>query len=126
MDTTEPYIKMCEKAKELQEPTEFEAGDFWCWNWETKEVIVAAVSGGERGKGLFGNRIWLPRQDQLQAMISNHWGDTYYALSDWLESLDENYPCGKLFYSWEQLWLAFLFAEKYGKYWDGSDWVLKK
>ena len=24
---------------------------------------------------------------------------------------------------WEQLWLAFVMHEKYGKKWDGNDWI---
>ncbi len=65
-------------------------------------------------------------QDQLQMMLSLHWADTYFRLSDWLENLaalaGEDYSPGRLFYSWEQLWLAFVMKELYGKRWNGSDW----
>lgn len=38
-----------------------------------------------------------------------------------LNPLEVEYP--KQFTSMEQLWLAFVMKEKYGKIWDGEDWV---
>jgi len=78
------------------------------------------------------------RQDQLQEMRGFYedklWLDTLCQFFDFMyekstNKLDENLyewlPIPK-FTSMEQLWLAFLFAGKYGKYWDGSDWVEQK
>jgi len=81
----------------------------------------------------------LERQDQLQEMLYTPQPQGYgydklisLKMFEWATEYNEHYQCrGYKEYpnslkSMEQLWLAFLFAEKYGKYWDGSDWVLKK
>ena len=61
-------------------------------------------------------------QDQLQAMAGNVEDLPFTILEvfyEYVKGLQWNENP-----SYEQLWLAFLLAEKYGKYWNGSDWVL--
>lgn len=139
MDKSETYIKMCEKAEEIQGRRPFK-DDYYC---ESREGIieyknVSYVSGDKC--------IWLPRQDQLQEIYISWRNETRldgYALldnielgeefGDWLKSYTEQEP-----YSWlnkptdirgwvapsmEQLWLAFVMKEKYNKIWNGEDWV---
>jgi len=62
--------------------------------------------------------IWLPRQDQLQEMVE---GTIYEKLGKLYREIVamDFYPCD----SAEQLWLAFVMREKYGKVWDGEKWV---
>lgn len=71
--------------------------------------------------------VWLPRQDQLQEMID--WGkgrhpqDWFRYFYEWIKQHDQKWVH---FYSTaEQLWLAFVMQEKYGKVWDSvkKDWV---
>ena len=72
--------------------------------------------------------IWLPFQDQLQKMMGcdyNDWLPDFLGfVFDFHEGrfLFEDYP--KQFTSMEQLWLAFVMKEKYGKVWDGATWTL--
>jgi len=128
MDTTETYIKMCEEAKEIQGV--FQAKGMF----ETDNTDFVA---GWNVASDYGDYIWLPRQDELQAMFLSHknpeWSEspTPFELNllfvDFVQdTLYTDRLCMDIKDSMEQLWLAFLLAEKYGKYWDGAEWVLKK
>ncbi len=141
MDKTKLYIKQCEKATEIQkfrreDPTDFRDGDFVYY----AKFIDEDKEDTGRQKLLWTPIIevycrahyfdpldnilwwWLPRQDQLQTMV----GDYDYCLS-----LIHNFQCPEYNFpyvlptvtSMEQLWLAFLYAEKFNKVWNGTDWV---
>ena len=116
------YHKMCEKAWEIQELR--------------PQVMISSVRHYYKGvyqyevdsEGVFRywNEhyfIWLPRQDQLQAMLAGHFIDgkprkLVKALWDWIA---ETAP--KPDDSREQLELAFVYKELYHKVWNGEDWV---
>ena len=106
MDTSEQYIKMCEKAKEIQ-------GQRWGHItddnfWDNQRLPWA---------------VWLPRQDQLQEMVKEKFtGWTYPGVLNKLQKF-----CFEISYynSMEQLWLAFVMKEKYSKVWDGENWIKK-
>lgn len=139
MDTSEKYIKMCEKAEEIQRKASLFPGDVWyhpelevglchynypCWSCDAGVEKVFWFDGyGIRLVDKLGSMIWLPRQDQLQEIIGfsvfeqyNHnfwwWAETKTNLIEDAES-------------WEQLWLAFVMHEKYGKVWDDqkAEWI---
>ena len=174
MDTSKEYIKMCEKAKEIQlEKFDGEglvAGDcvwngtqhLWLANdffgfsglWQKKipyayvacmeDLPASVVFSQEKTMGtitmrkekyvltkIAGFGIWLPRQDQLQEMVGStiklyEWGKFAYCdilpfiggPSGEINIPDEFTSCR----SWEQLWLAFVMREKYGKVWSEEDW----
>ena len=141
MDFSETYVKMCEKAKEIQDITLKE--DDYC--------IVIDGEGQKLYQGLLGFHrepflsptaikiVWLPRQDELQDMIPSP-----------MESYERCFKAGSLiaeidyfifhpanplkqfssealkFSTIEQLWLAFVMKKKYGKRWSGTDWLEKK
>lgn len=116
MDTSETYIKMCEKAEPdliFQTPRLLEdTHNYWA----------------SRGFGIPSlHPVWLPRQDQLQEMV----GGFEAGFIDWREWKKNIYPSfggytnpfSKLgFTSFEQLWLAFVMKEKYDKVWNGERW----
>ena len=114
MDTSETYIKMCEKAEEIQKlaPNPLYSSHDW---------FVERIRGNVP--------VWLPRQDQLQETV--HPSDCTYAISyclldnfiDWYQS--RCYDELARVYSMEQLWLAFVMKEKHNKGWNGSEWVIK-
>jgi len=139
MDFTEKYIKMCEKAEEIQERWKPRDGDFiarvwWNGKWYRKFVGFAKVMGGgtyievvpstysfdieekERSIEKYGYRewIWLPRQDQLQEMCAPPLDILVVEFWQWIphEQVAVKYT------SMEQLWLAFVMWELYGKIWD--------
>jgi len=126
MDTSPKYIKMCEKAEELQKmyligeyPHDETIKDFLACK-KHKSLIV--WTGDQFDCGLFGADknyvIWLPRQDQLQAIILEK-----HPTWDWLHLLSQAccsgsvIPCGWID-SGEKYWFAFAMREKYHKVWD--------
>ena len=147
MDTSETYIKMCEKAVEIQKQRligfDWQEGDWYHWwsdvndsvKYNDDQVLSENFSYEwcEEEKREVNN-IWLPRQDQLQEMVAM---DTCSYISFpvlLLSSLgeftnrglapDEGWNDYALsFTSMEQLWLAFVMKEKYNKTWNGEDWV---
>ena len=135
MDTSETYIKMCEKAEEIQKLAPREAKMDDPHYFEQHNFI--ADSGGRISPeddgyffGLDKVQVWLPRQDQLQEMLDyRKIGLNYPVKSGWLTPLPPTLMAIQDFLksswvweSWEQLWLAFVMYEKYNKTWDGEDW----
>tara|TARA_Y100000310_G_C20561680_1_gene753383 strand:- start:642 stop:974 length:333 start_codon:yes stop_codon:yes gene_type:complete len=107
MDTSEQYIKMCEKAVKIQKlrPSGADEHDyFWC---------------PVHGLGCdLDNAIWLPTQSELQAVLRVRKPvELAYRLSIW--ALFE----GKKFNSMEQLWLAFVMRKRFGKIWSKTEWI---
>jgi len=148
MDTSETYIKMCEKAEEIQDGWDIADWDY-CYCEKGERVVV--LSGYETDGGFYGHgvetdfweegkpnkiicnedsdvHIWLPRQDQLQEMVGD-WEKQIEILDDWLgnaydpPSFKGNYWCINNLTSMEQLWLAFVMKEKYNKVWNGEEWI---
>ena len=119
MDVSELYIKMCGEAMELQaaipEPT--------------TSVLNLYALQDTKTAGL--EEIWLPRQDQLQQMFSgSDLNRNAYALISrifcWKRKYEENIKrksaetsgiMSPQFHTMEQLWLACLMDEQYGKRW---------
>lgn len=133
MDTSFEYIKMCEKAEEIQSQWQQVDGDSFVHHLEGNLMdrgfnplyLYASSDFGEHG----GRFIFLPRQDQLQEMISfsfpdvlrKFWDYISYSDGDSMQLLDfDDIPKVK---SMEQLWLVFVMKEKYNKQWDGKEWV---
>ena len=128
MDTTEAYIKMCEKADEIQSIAEIpthDSGFFWC---KAHDILMDYCDGGYLFCKMASCRsdkyTWLPRQDQLQNMVifPDH---PYYQIGRFNVTIDEwcdkNYLASGA--SMEQLWLAFVMKEKYNKVWNGEEWI---
>jgi len=78
-----------------------------------------------------GERDWieLPTQDQLQEMLGNELGELLELLNKYsLYYIDDNGIRSDFWFvhrltSMEQLWLAFVMKEKYGKVWNGENWI---
>ena len=71
-------------------------------------------------------RVWrkLPRQDDLQAMVTNMdmpFGVKFDYLTDFFDKTLCRY--GRSDTTWEQLWLALVMHELYQKRWDGTAWI---
>ena len=133
MDTTEQMIKMSvgaeRSAPELFFKSTYDVHDY------TFQV---------EGNDLLW---WLPRQDQLQEMVGQP--NLAYLLLDFRKFTSPDEYClhgksreagfynqdyckictnkrikaFKTFTSMEQLWLAFVMNEKFGKVWDGDKWI---
>jgi len=138
MDTSKKYIKMCEKAEEIQNFRiyavrgiifKFEDGDVISHSKTSIETYKESTPDHDCDYTIDDEHIWLPRQDQLQGMVEGiiklkleayvfHWS----GLKRWelVHRKTNDYIFGA---SMEQLWLAFVMKEKYNKKWDGEEWI---
>lgn len=127
MDTTFKYIKMCEKAQEIQELkyNPMIGGNFY-FNKDNNQIGTdkeCTLSQFSKNK----DSIWLPRQDQLQEMVEI---DIFTCFKSGTLEI-ENYSTNKTsiyfeqFITFEQLWLAFVMKEKFSKIWneEQQDWI---
>jgi hypothetical protein len=131
MDTSPIYIDMCREAKELQlSHMTYDSCDYYyegtvdIHQHPKIKLIVDETVGKARSIGnLF---TWLPRQDQLQALIGDYVRQVEImrehfirgSFSDLLPGLtDGNVK------SMEQLWLTIIMKKKYHKVWNGERWV---
>jgi len=130
MDLTKTYIKMSKKAKEIQERWIPMVGDFiWLGaNYIMDEAACRIITSHENALKLRlrpnRSEVWLPKQDQLQAMVVNPKLGIAELLSIAL-MMNENPDYWYSFDSFEQLWLAIVMYKKYGKVWDNEkeEWV---
>jgi len=104
MDTLEEYTEICRKADEIQtrKPTSESLRDcLFCTSLDDDHVI------------------WLPNQNQLQVLCDHVAVREFHDF--WNAESNRDYRDN--FHTQEQLWLAYLMAERYGKRWDGEKWV---
>jgi len=132
MDTSETYIKQCEKATEIQKR------HFDFMGMIRRISIQSQIDA--QNKGIFESMdnkyytngtilIWLPRQDQLQEIIHDwkfelkQFSGAHGLLQDfayWVEE-ESQLPCASM----EQLWLAFVMSELYHKKWYNGEWRIE-
>jgi len=131
---------MCDKAKEIQNWTfiDLDCSDYVVCR-STYDVMYANnVAGGLSPE----EWIWLPRQEQLQEMLSRKEitvvhnlengprgqvdlliGDVRKAiLFRFAEFIDNENKYTEYMNTYEQLWLSFLMKEKFNKKWNGKKW----
>ena len=140
MDTSSRYVKMCEKAMEIQGLWTKQEGDWF--EWEGHSVCLGhyvPIDSGTISRGGhdhdsqhidYGQCTWLPRQDQLQEMlgqsarslIRDFWDfNNISGTRDVIES-SRKYEYLQKFTSIEQLWLAFVMKASYNKLWINGEW----
>ncbi len=130
MDTSETYIKMCEKAKKILPEHKYETGDWYSTVFHDGVFLVQDLDAwADVPLYLRHPSECFPvyRQDQLQEMVGIRTPEDFerfhqsfsfpwegeFGIPDYMGVCT----------SMEQLWLAFVMKEKYGKTWDGEDWV---
>ena len=118
MDTSPEYIKQCEKAGEIQRGKHFPVtmGQriiFW------ENDIFAQINLLSTNWKI----VWLPRQDQLQEMIRETESNSLIEICRLYKFVMNNISLMNL--SMEQLWLSFVMSKKYGKSFDGNEWIRK-
>jgi hypothetical protein len=135
MDTSETYIKMCEKATEIQTEWKPNQGDLYCYQENGPEYYVHMLLKKHNPQYLaLPGYIWLPRQAQLQEMVDAPYQDDnperqsigrHAQLIQLVRDIDlfSQQINLKSITSMEQLWLAFIMKAKYGKVWNGTDWA---
>jgi len=125
---------MCLKADDITNYHKWEAGDFGYWpeNGDINVMYFGEYSPEELGEG----HLWLPRQDQLQEMVKGdkhmhllayEFASYFHGTTDPLYAyLGQDNFTVDADNSMEQMWLAYVMNEKYGKVWDGTEWVKSK
>jgi len=141
MDTSKEYIQMCREAEEMQRYYDIHLNNIYNWFYvePLKQILMleylnrTAVNWLSFGQGFRSFQrtecTWLPRQDQLQEMISTDLNELVTVFFDeikWGEhgnmiSKNPMYIIGLK--SMEQLWLAFVMKKKYNKTWNGTIWI---
>ena len=132
MDTSPEYVRMCQKATEIQK----------VWNTNDNSNYIAEILDNYALLNIYmghilnssirilkannqgENYVWLPRQDQLQDIFDTDFFGQLQFFSDCFESgntlRQELFGTTK---SWEQIWLSYVMFMKYNKVWNGGDWV---
>jgi len=136
MDFSKQYIKMCKEAKEIQEiyqnvlKKEDNEVDNILEGWYVyngKNVILLHNNEFFISdlKDELKKYIWLPRQDQLQAIITTNKYFRFSLIELFYHFANKNVP---KFTSMEQLWLAYVMYIKYKKIWNNEKekWVKEK
>ncbi|RLC74433.1 MAG: hypothetical protein DRI61_16610 [Chloroflexi bacterium] len=141
MDVSKKYIKMCEKAKEIQEMWLPQIGDYYVAKWNKRKLILCGLKILKDIRKNKDDYIWLPRQDQLQDILIDENYTEYEnplnlnrtMMDEVSEYVDKSpfwagykyKPYYHGFDTLEQLWLAFLMYKKYGKIWNENkgEWV---
>jgi len=131
MDKSQEYIRMCCKADEIQKMWIVTDGDFYIVKKSKKAKLFILNYWESRNdvsepKSLF---FWIPRLDQLQEMIDWMKWECRIVKKDQFElhyiniagEQHRTFVCGK---TMEQLWLAFVMSEKYGRIWneENEEW----
>ena len=135
MDTSETYIKMCDKAGGLQRDWKPKTGDCFIQVYGDQSMSGPLFVSEwfddpqyetQPDYGHSKRAIWLPRQDQLQEMyLRDMPGGTYQKVATLAEVFHDyhksnGYP--SYAFSMEQLWLAFVQKTNHNKTWDGEKW----
>ena len=129
---TKKYIKMCEKAKEIQRIWKPKLEDWvydeYAKNWVGKSIYVLGCEWAqiEKNKDFSNYRqiykvIWLPTLEQLQEIYCQE----YEGGKDMWDAFYEFFYGKKLyiedvigFYDTKAIWLAFVMWKRYKKVWD--------
>lgn len=93
------------------------------YDYNSFQGIMASTKSGADDV-VVGRFIWLPRQDQLERMIRGYnLRDLVFEFMEFTR-VDRTYVpvAGRTFFSMEQLWLAFVMKERYGKVWKDEGW----
>jgi len=123
MDCSDQYVRMCQKAEEIQNLWSPQEGDVFadelCHVSIVNPMILDHWRTKEKKKDDY---IWLPRQDQLQALVfSIYEKNCYWMFEECYKHLQLPQPT-KL-ESMEQVWLSFVMKERSGKIWNGENWI---
>lgn len=143
MDKSPEYLRMCQRALEIQQRWRQRYGDFYADAEGTVRCWIQPDSHPTpRMKGCFrieadpkiirmDRTVWLPRQDQWIEMAQVR-GKTYdsvvldfYHWTKYPYDRRNRLP-GRLFPTMEKVWMAFVMQRKFFKKWNDPRWVRQK
>lgn len=123
---TDNYIKMCEKAEEIQVKWKPRIGDKIKHRLGKSIQLITLYDIETYSDDFYIEEkyTWLPTQEQLQKMISRNWYDVFCKFLWWHSDDDKSSEeFESMFTSMNEVWLAFVMKEKYNKVWNGKEWV---
>jgi hypothetical protein len=128
MDTSEQYVNMCEKAsKDLHDPpVGLVNNDLQVVNRQTlwaRRYRISDVYFTWMESRTFDDQIPLYAQDQLQRIYKrdNNILDLMETQAEF-DNFCTSWDLTTMLDSFEQIWLAFVMKERFGKTWDGNEW----
>ena len=140
MDKSELYIRMCNKAKEIQKTIRCNDDNeqdeyFYCLSCKDRLGVEVGPHYNYYWCNCNAQCVWLPRQDQLQEMVEeikdkNHLIFRFYKFL--MRSKYEKQSSQSTYVvliniiegcSMEIMWLCFVMKEKYNRSWNGKDWI---
>ena len=127
------YIKMCDKAKQLQRAWKPKDWDRFIYRDSEEMDIMMYMEEEYNRKEMIivnGVYIWLPTQEQLQEI----WRKEYLKNPNqhgwfgcFVNFVDTDYRddliADEYFGEMNELWLAFVMRERWNKFWTGEKWV---
>ncbi len=126
MDCGNEYIKMCEKAEEIQNDWKREYSDYYITSLKDNCFQGLRILFNPKDYSTPNSPIgiWLPRQDQLQTIISSMvYSLDHFFMKDSIEifrcCIGEWIFCGD---SFEQVLLQTVMKVRYNEVWDRTDW----
>ncbi len=148
MDASNRYAMMCQRASEIQnswrprpcdviiEISDLDEGISFC-KPAASIVQVANMYYDEQDEENYlkecdemkEQALWLPRQDQLQRMFEPDTAKIFLLMNQVIGKKYRDYAknvivdAPELFFSMEQLWLAYIMKEKFNKVWNEEQWV---
>ncbi len=137
MDTSPVYVQMCRQAKEIQETWKPAVGDFYNShrvNVVCTQELIEAISSDIREHRAYTWVTWLPRQDQIMELLG-YTTATPLGILDGIWMTVCSLTTGKnkcklkvseehfVTESFEEFLLKVLVADRWGKVWNGDDWV---
>lgn len=122
MDDSKIYAFQCEKAEEIQKQRNHNWGS---WYFVEGKIVICEYTEIRTWKE---DAIWLPRQDELQKMSNKNWWDFDLLCMEVAKDYTKKYGgmSSYVLHAVKSKEIASLMAvmkEKYGKVWDGKDWV---
>lgn len=121
---------MCQKAMYLEQHHLWVRGDYYAEKILDRWYVDVFIGNDHYSITTDGHPfigwVWLPKQDQLQAMAGFRQG--YAGCNVWhycrklAEFADKSEKWQIMGSSFEQLWLAFVMHEKFNKHWNGTTW----
>ncbi len=120
MDTSKEYIAICD-CPEIQDKWSPLTGDFW--TSENDSFIMNSTIGS--GLDGLSNKIWLPRQDQLQEMMKIKRYNFYFGENDKKLDFMIAYKYDEIEFTGgtaEQCLLKKVMWEKHNKVWGKGGW----
>jgi len=128
MDCSDQYVKMCQKAEEIQKLWSPSEGDVFvdelCHVTIVNPMILDHLNKSLK-EGKRKDYIWVPKQGQLQDMLLPMFErNCFWMFEECYKFIQPPYPAK--IESMEQIWLSFAMREKFGKIWNDEDWVEDK